>query len=78
MVALKEMIRMDFRLSFHLNPGLFRQLKATEANLEKRAGESLLRHSVPGTEFATSVLNTSCIFVVHYPILLLKLEDMIS
>lgn len=70
---------MDFRLSFHLNPGLSRHLTESHtANLQKRASESLLRHSVPGTEFATSVLNTSCIFVVHFPILLLKLEDMIS
>lgn len=37
-----------------------------------------LCHSVPGTEFVTSVLITSCIFLVHFPILLLKLEDMIS
>ena len=29
-------------------------------------------------EFATSVLITSCMFLVHYPIQLLKLEDMIS
>lgn len=50
----------------------------TKADLQKRAGESFLRHSVPGIEFATSVLITSCIFLVHFPILLLKLEDMIS
>lgn len=63
LVALKEMIKTVFRLSFHLNTGLFGQLKMSKADLQKRAGESFLRHSVPGTEFATSVLIKSCIFI---------------
>lgn len=69
------MMKMDFRLGFHINTGLFGQLKMTD--LQKRAGKLFLCHSVP--EFVTSALITSCIFFfVHFPILLLKLEDMIS
>lgn len=68
------MIKMDFRLSFHLNTGLFRQLKTTKAALQKKAGESFLRHSVPGTEFTTFVLITSSIFFGTFPNSVVKIR----
>lgn len=54
--------------------GLIRQLKTTKADLQERAGELFLRHSVPGTEFATPVLITSCIIFGTFPNSVVKIR----
>lgn len=72
------MIKMDFRLSFHLNTCLFGQNKTAKAVLQKKGRWIVSLSFSPRDRICHLCSYYKLHFLVHFPILLLKLEDMIS